>query len=216
VSTAARHPLTEVRSPGILADSAERLAAVILSVVLLPVILVTAGLIVVLSFRSPLIGHRRCGRFGEPFWTWKFRTMWDHDRPGGRFRWVEYVVDEAGPERKSARDPRVRSRFARWCRRFSIDELPQLVNVIRGDMSFIGPRPLTRGELEKHYAGCLDEVLQVKPGITGLWQVQGRNRLTYGERRERDLYLVRNGSFRLYLEILLRTLPVVFRGEDCW
>ena len=212
----APYTLTAIRAAGRLGGAVERLAATVLFLLLLPLLLVTAVTIVVLSQRSPLVAHRRCGVAGAPFWTLKFRTMWSLERPRRNWRWIEHLVDEKGPERKVAADPRVVSRFARFCRRFSIDELPQIVNVIRGEMSFVGPRPLTRRELERHYSGCLEEVLEVKPGITGLWQIQGRSRLTYAERRRRDLYLVRNRCFRLYVRILLRTFPVVFRGEDCW
>ncbi len=120
-----------------------------------------------------------------------------------------------GPESKGFGDPRVTSRFARFCRRFSIDELPQLINVLRGEMSLVAPRPLTRTELIQHYGFDAAEVLRVKPGITGLWQVAGRNRLTYAERRELDLFLVRNnGSLKLYFTILLRTIPAVLKGQD--
>ena len=144
--------------------------------------------------------------------------MWP-ERGGNSLRAgvVEYIVDESGPESKSSADSRVTSRFARFCRRFSIDELPQLINVLRGEMSLVAPRPLTRGELIKYYGRDAAEVLLIKPGITGLWQVAGRSRLSYGERRELDLFLVRNrGSLKLYVTILLRTIPAVLKGQDGW
>jgi lipopolysaccharide/colanic/teichoic acid biosynthesis glycosyltransferase len=83
-------------------------------------------------------------------------------------------------------------------------------------MSLVGPRPLTEGELKRHYGTDAAEVLLVKPGITGLWQVMGRSRLSLDQRRELDLYLVRNRSPRLYLTILMRTIPVALRGKDGW
>ena len=83
-------------------------------------------------------------------------------------------------------------------------------------MSLVGPRPLTREEMRAHYASDAPEVLSVKPGITGLWQVMGRSRLTYPQRRRLDLFLVRKRSARLYAAILLRTLPEVLAGRNSW
>ena len=197
-----------------LIDPLERAASLLLLILLAPVMLVTSAVIVVLSGRSPLVAHRRIGQFGAPFWTLKFRSMW-----AGRSACpalIEYIIDDSGPESKNSGDPRVTSRFARFCRQFSIDELPQLVNVLRGEMSLVAPRPVTESELKKYYGPDAEEVLRVKPGITGLWQVMGRSRLTYQQRREMDLFLVRNRSVKLYLTILLRTIPAVLRGKDGW
>jgi undecaprenyl-phosphate galactose phosphotransferase len=83
-------------------------------------------------------------------------------------------------------------------------------------MSLVGPRPLTEVELDRHYGATADEILQVKPGLAGLWQVSGRNRLTYAERCHLDLELVRNCSLRTYLWVLLRTIPEVLRGTNSW
>ena len=91
-----------------------------------------------------------------------------------------------------------------------------MVNVLRGEMALVGPRPLTREEMRAHYAADAPEVLSVKPGITGLWQVMGRSRLTYPQRRRLDLFLVRKRSARLYLAIVLRTLPEVLTGRNSW
>ena len=99
-------------------------------------------------------------------------------------------------------------------RRLSVDELPQLAHVAAGRMALAGPRPITFGEMRRHYGECAAEVLSVKPGITGLWQVCGRSRLSYRQRRRLDLFFVRRGCGRLYAWILLRTLPAVVRGEN--
>ena len=194
----------------------ERDAAAVLLVMLLPAMLLAAAAIALLSRRSPLVAHLRIGQFGVPFWTLKFRTMWGPAAGAGRAGFIEYIVDERGPEYKCSADPRVSSAFARFCRRFSIDELPQLLNVVRGEMSLVGPRPLTEGELKKHYGTDASETLLVKPGITGLWQVMGRSRLSFDRRRELDLFLVRNRSLRLYLTILMRTVPAVLQGKHGW
>ena len=148
----------------------------------------------------------------------KLRTMWDRstDGAGKAAVWSEYIDDDAGPRLKHALDSRVSGGFARFCRRHSIDELPQLWHVIRGEMSLVGPRPMTEHELRRHYGADADEVLRVKPGIAGLWQTSGRNRLTYAERRKLDLKLVRERSLAMYVGILLRTLPEVWSGENTW
>jgi exopolysaccharide production protein ExoY len=195
----------------------ERAVAVAALVVMSPALAVVAGAILALSGRSPLVAHLRAGRFGIPFWTLKFRTMWTGRAPGGWRAWpVEYVVDEWVEGVKPTDDPRVTSAFARFCRRYSIDELPQLWNVARGEMSLVGPRPLIEHEIRAYYGADAAEVLLARPGITGLWQVMGRSRLGYEQRRRLDLRLVRNRSLGLYLSILWRTLPVVLGGKDGW
>jgi lipopolysaccharide/colanic/teichoic acid biosynthesis glycosyltransferase len=195
----------------------ERIAAFVVLVALTPLMLIVAIATAVLSRTSPLIAHRRLGRGGSPLWVLKFRTMWRRGpRPVGRLTLVEYIVDESGPREKHARDQRVCSRFARFCRRHSIDELPQLLHVVRGEMSLVGPRPITDTEWELHYRPHAAEVLDVKPGLSGLWQIGGRSRLTYAQRREMDLALARNRSLKLYFQILLWTLPEIWTGRNAW
>lgn len=184
---------------------------------LAPVLAMVAAAIFLLSRRSPFVAHRRVGQYGQPLWTLKFRTMWPRGTACSTTpRWIEYIVDETGPREKGSRDPRVTHWFARLCRRFSVDELPQLIHIVSGKMSFVGPRPLTQTELLVHYGERSVEVLQVKPGITGLWQVKGRNRLTYRQRVRFDLFYVRAASTALYLHVLLRTIPCVLTGRDSW
>ena len=196
-------------------EYSERLAAAVLLAAAAPVLAVSALTLAVLSRRSPLIAHRRVGWRGSTLWMLKLRTMWDG--PAGAPRgWIERIEDSAGPLQKTDDDPRVRHAFARFCRRHSIDELPQLLHVIRGEMALVGPRPLTAGELSQYYAEDAVEILQARPGIAGLWQVSGRNRLTYAERKEFDLQLVRRRSGRMYLRILLRTVAEVWSGANSW
>ena len=195
----------------------ERIASVFLLVALIPLLLASAAAIRLLSGRSPLIAHRRVGWRGETLWMFKLRTMWDGPPAGARASGlVEYVDDEAGPGEKRARDPRVANWFARFCRRHSIDEIPQLWHVIHGEMALVGPRPVTAAELRRYYGTYAGEVLQAKPGIAGLWQTSGRNRLTYSERREMDLRFVRQRSVGMYVRILLRTLPEIWSGANSW
>lgn len=195
--------------------SCERAAGILLFAATLPVQLAVGAAIAALSGRTPLIAHRRVGRSGAALWVLKLRTMWDSARPisGG---WIEYIDETAGSVEKSPADARVKSGFARFCRRHSLDELPQLWQVARGEMALIGPRPLTRREIREHYAGDADELLSVKPGIAGLWQTSGRNRLTYAERRELDLRFVRERSASMYLRILARVLPEICFGKNAW
>jgi lipopolysaccharide/colanic/teichoic acid biosynthesis glycosyltransferase len=142
----------------------------------------------------------------------KFRTMWDDAiSPESRFAIEE--VSGFVPE-KSSGDARINSRFAAFCRRHSLDELPQLFHVARGEMSLVGPRPITAEELHAYYGPDADEVLSVRPGLTGLWQIRGRSRLSYARRRRLDLLLVRRGCGILYLRILLWSIPGVLNGRD--
>jgi exopolysaccharide production protein ExoY len=148
---------------------------------------------------------------------WKLRTMWTGQAPEGHEKgWVEYIVAEPVSGRKNPDDHRVTSRFAKFIRRHSIDELPQLWHVARGEMSLVGPRPLTRTEVARHYGARAKELLSVKPGITGIWQTRGRSAVKFPERAAMDLELVKSLSARTYFSILLRTLPAVFHGKGAW
>jgi exopolysaccharide production protein ExoY len=207
-------------------DICERVASLALFAAASPVLAGSALVVAVRSGRSPLIAHRRVGWQGSPLWMFKLRTMWpvtSDEASGapphcntGRSRWIEYIDDDMGPQLKHPGDARVTSSFARFCRRHSIDELPQLWHVVRGQMSLVGPRPMTEDELRRHYGPAAQEILQVRPGLAGLWQISGRNRLTYAERRDLDLKLVRGRCARLYIEILLRTVPEVLSGSGSW
>lgn len=181
-----------------------------------PVLFVAGLVIAILSRRSPLVAHLRVGKYGRPIWIFKLRTMWSGGN-GLRLAFVERLpVASEIPARKPSNDPRVTSRFARICRRYSIDELPQLWQVLRGEMALVAPRPLTRHELESYYGDDAQELLTRKPGISGLWQVSGRSRLTYSQRRRLDLFMIRRWSLRLYLRILVLTVPKVLAGKDAW
>jgi lipopolysaccharide/colanic/teichoic acid biosynthesis glycosyltransferase len=193
----------------------ERAAALFLLVLAAPVLLVILAVVTLLSRRSPLIAHRRVGWRGSTLWMLKVRTMWGSAGTPRR-AWLERIDDVCGPARKLPDDERVTSSFAHFCRRHSLDELPQLWHVLRGEMSLIGPRPLTLGEIRQYYRDAAGEMLRVKPGLAGLWQVSGRNRLTYDERRRLDLEFVRQRSFRLYLRIIVRTLPEIWNGANTW
>ncbi len=195
---------------------AERLAASLILLIASPLLLLIAVVTWVLSGRSPLVAHLRVGHCGRPLWVLKYRTMWYYPtKRNWSLQWVEYLPVN-GFKAKSERDPRVNSGFARFCRRYSLDELPQLLHVARGEMSFVGPRPITSVEINEYYGRHAAEVLSARPGLTGLWQIRGRNRLTYRQRLRLDLFLVRRGCAALYMRVLLGTIPRVLTGKDAF
>src|SRR5580658_293872 len=145
------------------AEMAERGAGIFLLLLTSPLLIGSALLLSALSRRSPLVAHLRIGRHNRPFWMLKLRSMWETPAPRGS-GWIEYVIAEPPEDGKQSSDPRVTSRFAAFCRRHSIDEIPQFWHVFRGEMSLIGPRPLTRIELVRHYGLHASELVSVKPG----------------------------------------------------
>lgn len=195
----------------------DRMAGFALLTAALPVITFFALAIACLSRRSPLIAHRRVGRHGSDFWILKLRTMWASGPPRAHeLGLVEWIECSPGPVPKSWHDGRVVSPFAAFCRRYSIDELPQLIHVAAGEMSLIGPRPLTRDELEAHYGPQAEEVLSLRPGLGGLWQIRGRSRLSYSERVRLDVELTRTFCLQTYVRVLLQTIPAVLTGDGAW
>jgi len=193
----------------------DRFLSMIFVTALTPLVVAVAAGIYVLSRRSPFVAHLRIGQHGRAFWVWKLRTMWSRGAPSRCERvWLQRIAADPSRDEKLEHDPRVTSRFAAFCRRHSIDELPQLLHVIRGEMSLVGPRPVTHAELVRHYGDRAEEVLRVKPGLTGYWQTRGRNRLSYSERVQLDSTLIRELSLRVYWRTLLRTIPEVLNGKN--
>jgi len=164
-----------------------------------------------LDSRGPIIFRQtRIGLGGRPFVVYKFRSM----DPV----WTDALVLFAGSDghlrHKVRDDPRV-TRVGRFLRRTSLDELPQLVNVVRGEMSLVGPRPELPG-IVAEYAPWQHQRHQLRPGITGWWQVQGRSELPMHEHTELDIYYVQHVSLGLDLRILWRTIRVVFSGHGAF
>jgi len=181
-------------------------------VLVLPLFLIIAALIAVDS-RGPIFyRHRRIGKGGFPFAAFKFRTMVDSAEddlfvdPVLRAHFVQAF--------KLVDDPRV-TRVGRWLRRTSLDELPQLLNVLKGDMSLVGPRPITEEELQK-YGPWERRLLRVKPGLTGLWQVLRHDEPDYTQRVSLDMYYIDHWSVGLDLKILLRTVPSIIAGRGAY
>ncbi|MBV9679222.1 MAG: sugar transferase [Acidobacteriaceae bacterium] len=191
------------------------LASVIL-ILLLPLLVILSALVFVTSPGPVFFRHQRVGRHGKEFFMWKFRTMclfpdqalnlYLEKCPEAKAEWLR--------SQKLANDPRV-TRLGRILRRFSLDELPQLWNVVKGDMSLIGPRPIIKGEVPK-YGGAISAYYAVRPGLTGLWQVSGRSNTTYGERIRLDQQYVEQWSPALDASILLKTFHVLITAEGAY
>ena len=198
-------------------DVIERAAGFFLLLLASPIVIGSALIVAVLSRRSPLVAHLRIGRHNRPFWMLKLRSMWEPDACTARFNgWIEYVATEPAEDGKAVHDPRITSRFAAFCRRHSVDEMPQFWHVLHGEMSLVGPRPLTRIELLRYYGPCASELVSVKPGLTGLWQVSGRSAIKFPDRAALDLKLVRELTPQMYLTILLRTFSALVIGQGAW
>lgn len=185
------------------------------------VVLLPFGLLLALAIRLDSRGpvfyrQRRIGRGGREILIFKFRTMVEHadnvlnevlERdPELRAEWMR--------DQKLKNDPRI-TRVGRLLRKVSLDELPQLLNVVTGDMSLVGPRPIVEKEIDK-YGPVYDEYCMVRPGITGLWQISGRNNTTYEERVAFDHYYINNWSVWMDLWILGKTVPVVITGYGAY
>jgi exopolysaccharide production protein ExoY len=195
----------------------ERAAGLLLLLLASPILIGSALIVAVLSRRSPLVAHLRIGRHNRPFWMLKLRSMWEPDAWTARSKgWIEYVATEPTENDKAVHDPRITSRFAAFCRRHSVDEIPQFWHVLRGEMSLVGPRPLTRIELLRYYGPYASELVSVNPGLTGLWQVSGRSAIKFPERAALDLKLVRELTPQMYLTILLRTFSALIIGQGAW
>lgn len=201
----------------------QRLKRALDLVLCLPVVLICAvpglllGLLIRLDSAGPVLyRQRRLGKDGKSFDVFKFRTMrqdadevlarYLEENPGLREEWEK--------DRKLKHDPRI-TRVGHFLRKSSLDELPQLLNVVRGEMSLVGPRPIVEDEIVK-YGEVYADYCRVRPGITGLWQVSGRNNTTYEERVSLDRYYVTNWCIWMDLWILARTFPVVLTGYGAY
>lgn len=185
-------------------------ASTLLLACFLPALIVAA--VICLTSKGPAFyREERIGQNGRVFRIWKFRTMRvdaseqsrlvaiEPGRPALHHRMVKHL-----------QDPRI-TPVGIFLRRWSVDEVPQLINVLRGEMSLIGPRPIVEAET-CFYANLLDHYLDAKPGLTGLWQVTGRGDVGYSQRVDLDVTYVRTWTFRDDLRILLRTIPTVLKG----
>jgi exopolysaccharide production protein ExoY len=189
----------------------------IAALIFLAPLLIIVALLIWSSGNGPVIyAHERIGRGGELFPCFKFRTMTMHadeclshllqSDPVAREEWLAMY--------KIKRDPRV-TKLGRFLRRTSIDELPQLFNVLKGQMSLVGPRPIVLSEIAR-YRHYFADYLAVKPGITGLWQVSGRNGTTYRRRVALDVLYSRRVSLSMDAWIMLSTVRAIVRADGCY
>lgn len=199
-------------------------ASLLGGIILSPVALIIAILIRITDPGPVLYRHRRLSRTGKPIRVYKFRTMRRQfstgsfkgkgdlevfaamDRPD--------LIEEFKRDQKVRDDPRV-SRLGGFLRRTSLDELPQLLNIVRGDISLVGPRPIVQSELKKYGSGR-SILLSLKPGLTGLWQVSGRNDVSYEERVKLDIFYIENWSLWLDIKIILRTIVILVSGRGAY
>jgi exopolysaccharide biosynthesis polyprenyl glycosylphosphotransferase len=221
-------PPTKLSSSSMLV---KRALDIVVSIALLAVaapLLVLCALLVRLSSEGPVLyRHLRVGRGGSPVALLKFRTMYleacrgnDYGGGGAEEAFERLMSDPAKRAEfektfKLRDDPRV-TRVGRFLRSTSLDELPQLWNVLRGDISLVGPRALTAEELDRYYGDAAVELLGIRPGVTGYWQINGRSQLSYADRVRLDMAYVGGWSLALDLTILARTLKVVFTRTDAY
>jgi lipopolysaccharide/colanic/teichoic acid biosynthesis glycosyltransferase len=184
-------------------------------VFLAPLLVITAAL-VCLDGGPPIFAHRRIGEHGRTFACLKFRTMF----VDAKERLAEHLAENAEARlewdrsQKLRRDPRV-TRMGAFLRASSIDELPQLINVLRGEMSIVGPRPIVEAEIWR-YGHRFQAYCSARPGITGLWQVSGRSDLSYRRRIALDMAYIRRRSPRLDLIIIQRTIPAILGSKGSY
>jgi exopolysaccharide biosynthesis polyprenyl glycosylphosphotransferase len=190
----------------------DRVVAGFALIVLSPMLLVLGVLVRVTSPGPAFFRQERIGRDGATFRLWKFRSM-TVDAEAKRHLLID-LNEHDGPLFKIRNDPRV-TRIGAFLRKYSLDELPQLLNVVRGEMSLVGPRPPLASEVAM-YDGHAHRRLLVKPGITGLWQVSGRSELDFDELVRLDFLYLERWSVWLDMAIILRTIPAVIRAKGAW
>lgn len=184
-------------------------SAIGLAICILPMLIIIA----LIKMESPgpaIYVHHRIGKNGKPLPLLKFRTM---------YRNADTMIDQFTPEQmeewqanfKLENDPRI-TRIGKFLRRSSLDELPQLVNVLKGELSIVGPRPVVEEELER-YGENKDAFLSVTPGLTGYWQAYARSTCTYEQRMKMELHYVKNASFWWDIKIMFATVGAVLRGH---
>ncbi|MBW3042496.1 sugar transferase [Prochlorococcus marinus] len=198
--------------------SLKRIGDVVFSLLVLtlgsPIFILIAILVKLSSPGSIFYIQKRVGRNYREFGCIKFRTMYkdaDELLPNLLEKYP-LMRKEFEKDFKLRRDPRI-TKLGRFLRRSSLDELPQFFNVLKGEMSVVGPRPIVSAEINK-YSLFMEEVISVRPGLTGLWQVSGRNNLSYKKRVQLDLVYARNRNFILDLEIIILTLGVLLFPMD--
>lgn len=186
-------------------------------VVTLPITIPIAIIIKLTDGGNIIYSHERVGKNGKKFNVLKFRSMYvDADEKLKEILKTDQKAKEEWEKSfKLKNDPRI-TPIGKFLRKTSLDELPQFINVLKGDMSVVGPRPVVEEELVKYYKEKAKLYKSVKPGITGYWQVEGRSDTDYDERIKMDEYYIKNQSFLLDLKIILKTIKVMITGKGAY
>lgn len=186
------------------------LGALIGLVLLSPIFLIVA-IAIKLDSKGPIIfGHTRKGLHGKDIKVYKFRTMYENSQEIFN-NFTKEQKEEFYKNFKLENDPRV-TKIGDFLRRTSIDELPQLINILNGSMSIVGPRPIVQKEIDL-YGEYANKLFSVVPGLTGYWQANGRSDTTYEERIKMDMYYIDNRGFWLDFKIIIKTFGSVLKGE---
>jgi len=187
----------------------DKVFATVCILIFTPIILLISVLILCSSPGPIIYRHERLGLLGKKIYCYKFRTM--HLGSETKLNYLlsnnERMRKEFNQKFKIINDPRI-TKIGMLLRKTSLDEIPQFINVLLGDMSVVGPRPIVREESEK-YGQYYDDLLSIKPGITGLWQVSGRNKNSYEERVKIDMKYIKKMSFLFDLRIILKTIFIL-------
>lgn len=183
----------------------------------LPLGIIIVALIKLSSSGPAFYSSKRVGKEGRDIYCWKFRTMCTdapqklqqilEENPKLRQEWETYF--------KLKDDPRVNA-IGKFLRKTSLDELPQFWNVLKGDLSVVGPRPVTEEEIKKYFGDKASKILSVRPGLTGIWQTSGRNLLTFEERIKLEESYVDHQSLSLDLRIIFKTIPMLFFAKGAF
>lgn len=190
----------------------KRIFDLVFAILLLPILLPVIAVLwlIVRSDGGPgFFGHRRVGKNGKPFRCWKIRSMVmdSQERLAAHLAENPEASAEWARDQKLTNDPRI-TKLGNILRKTSLDELPQIWNVLKGEMSFVGPRPVVRDEMRR-YGEHRTAYLSLKPGLTGLWQVSGRNDVSYDERVQMDVEYLAKASFFTDLKIIAKTVHAV-------
>ncbi len=169
------------------------------------------GILIKLDSKGPIFfSHKRIGKDGKTIGVYKFRSMVSNSEEVFK-NFTKEQKEEFEKNFKLDDDPRI-TKLGKFLRKTSLDELPQLLNIIKGDMSIVGPRPIVKAEVEK-YGNCADKLFSVKPGLTGFWQANGRSDTSYEERVQMDMYYIDSRSFLLDIKIIFKTVISVIKKE---
>lgn len=200
--------------------------SLILLIILAPLFLLVSVIIKITDPGVVFYKHKRIGRDKKELFVYKFRSMKSKFSTGEGFSGMtdeqillqefndKKLVEEFKKNQKLKNDPRV-SKIGKFLRKTSIDELPQLLNVLKGEMSLVGPRPIVENELEKYGEGQY-HLFEIKPGMTGMWQASGRSETSYEDRIRMDIFYIENWSLLLDIKILFKTIPAILRKQGAY